>query len=408
MDREVFYSESRNDLDGPMHGAKVLDITTAWAGPQAGCLLADLGCDVIHIDLPGSEGGSNFLPNLPGTQLSWTHQTVNRNKRSLTLDMRSPEGASLLLELVSGIDIVLENFKPGTLARWGIGYEQCRAVKSDIVYVSISGYGQYGPWSDLPGYDPAALAMSGWMSLNGEPDGAPVKSPTFLADDLAGLHAALAAVAALRHRDRTGEGQHVDVSLLDSILYQSCGFPTLAAMGYEFERLGNEVLPSVPANSYRCSDELDVYIGVALDSHWKVLCEIIGRAKMANDPRYATAAQRVVNRREVNEALAAWFAEVPRAEALERCAAAGLVIAPVNTFAEAVATEHAAEREVLVDVELSDGSIAPIVAPPTRFSRTRTTIRRRAPRIGEDTDEILRETGLDSARIESLRSSGVI
>jgi formyl-CoA transferase len=408
MDSEAFYSASPSELDGPMHGVRVLDITTAWAGPQAGCLLADLGCDVIHIDLPGSSGGSNFVPNLPGTSLSWTHQTVNRNKRSLTVDLRTPAGADVVLELLADIDIVVENFKPGTLSRWGIGFEQCRAVKPDIVYVSISGYGQFGPWSDQPGYDPATLAVSGWMSLNGEVDGVPTKSPTFLADDLAGLHAALASLAALRHRDRTGEGQHVDVSLFDSILYQSCGFPTLAAMGYEFTRLGNEVLPSVPANSYRCADGLDLYMGVALDSHWKILCRLIGQDELGDDERFATAAQRVVNRVAVNELLAAWFSTVTRKDALARCSAAGLVVAPVNTYAEAVATEHAAQRGVLVDVELSDGSVAPIVAPPVRFSRTRTRIRRRAPRIGEHTEEILREAGMGSERIADLRDAGVI
>jgi formyl-CoA transferase len=408
MDAAQFYSGSRSDLDGPMHGVRVLDITTAWAGPQAGCLLADLGCDVVHIDLPGSPGGSNFVPNLPGTELSWTHQTVNRNKRSLTVDLRDHAGVEVVRELLAHVDIVIENFKPGTLTRWGLGYEHCQAVKSDIVYVSISGYGQFGPWSDRPGYDPAALAVSGWMSLNGEPDGVPTKSPTFLADDLAGLHAALAALAALRHRDATGEGQHVDVSLLDSILYQSSGFPTLAAMGYEFTRLGNEVLPSVPANSYRCADGLDVYLGVALDSHWKVLCRIIGREELADDERFSTADRRVANRNEANAALAEWFATVTRADALDRCSSSGLVIAPVNSFAEAVATEHAAAREVLVDVELSDGSWAPIVAPPIRFSRTRTRIRRRAPRIGEHTDEVLGEAGIASDRIAQLRQAGII
>jgi formyl-CoA transferase len=391
-----------------MHGVRVIDITVAWAGPQAGCLLADLGCDVVHVDLPGSAGGSNFVPNLPGTDLSWTHQTVNRNKRSLTVDLRVPAGAELLLELVAQADVVLENFKPGTLGRWGVGYEECRAVKPDIVFVSISGYGQFGPLSELPGYDPAALAMSGWMSLNGAADGVPTKSPTFLADDIAGLHAAIATLAALRHRDRTGEGQRVDVSLLDSILYQSCGFPTLAAMGYELPRLGNEVLPSAPGNSYRCSDGLDAYMAVALDSHWRTLCVVIGRPELGEDPRFATAPQRVVNRVELNAVLAEWFATVPRARAIEVCSEAGIVIAPVNTFAEAVATDHAVAREVLVDIELSDGSRAPIVAPPIRFSRTRTRIRRRAPRVGEHTDEVLRETGLDAGRIASLRDAGVI
>jgi formyl-CoA transferase len=249
VDKSEFYRDALADQDGPLAGTRVLDITTAWAGPMVACVLGDLGCDVVHVDLPASPGGTNFPPAIPGTTLSWAHQTVNRNKRSITVDLRRPEGIALALEVVAVSDIVVQNFKPGTLAGWGIGYDDCRAVKPDIVYVSVSGYGQFGPWSPRPGYDPAALAHSGWMTLNGPVDGAPNKAPTFLADDLAGLHGVIGALAALRHRDATGEGQHVDVALLDAILYQSNGLLTLAAMDLPLPRLGNRVGPTSPCNS---------------------------------------------------------------------------------------------------------------------------------------------------------------
>jgi formyl-CoA transferase len=229
MDKADFYRRARHDRTGPMHGVRVIEATTAWAGPMAGCELADLGCDVVRIALPGTNGGTQWPPEIPGTGLSLAHQTANRNKRSVSLDLRVAEGRRVFLDLVAGADIVVENFKAGTLAGWGIGYEDCRAVKEDIVYVSVSGWGQYGPWSDRAGYDPAAQAAGGWMSLNGEPDGAPTKAPTFLADDLAGVHAALGALAALHHRNATGEGQHVDVALLDALLFQSNGLLSLGA-----------------------------------------------------------------------------------------------------------------------------------------------------------------------------------
>ena len=192
-----------------------------------------------------------------------------------------------LTTLAKRADVVVENFRPGTLDAWGLGYEHVRAVRPDTVYVSISGYGQFGPDRERAGYDPMAQAASGWLSLNGEPGGAPVKAPTFIGDDIAGLHGALAAMAALRHRDRTGEGQHCDVALQDALLFQSNGYPMLAALGVPLPRMGSQFVVAAPAGVYACSDGF-VMLGVLLDSHWKILSGLLDRPELASHADYAT------------------------------------------------------------------------------------------------------------------------
>lgn len=408
MDKSDFYAEAVKGVAGPLDGVRVLDITTAWAGPMVACLLGDLGAEVIHVEVPNSVGGTPFKPNLPGTELPWSHQTVNRNKKSLAVDLRKPEGAEIALDVVRTVDIVVENFKPGTLAQWGVGYSDCRAVKSDIVYVSVSGYGQYGPWSNRPGYDPAALAVSGWMSLNGTVDGPPNKAPTFLADDLAGLHGALGAISALWYARHNGEGQHVDVSLMDSILFQSDGYPTLGAMGLPMKRMGNQVAPTVPCNAYECRNEEFIYLAIALDRHWAALARAMDRPELETAEGFATNEERVANRNEVDGLVAEWCLTQDRASLVDVLSDAGVVVAAVHDFAET--SQHAVveARDMLVPTKLTDGSVAPIVGPAAKFSRTRTTVRLPAPTVGQHTDELLDQLGYDDSRRAALRDAGVI
>lgn len=406
MDEADFYADARRDLDGPLDGMRVLDTTTAWAGPMAGCLLADYGADVIRVALPG-DTGLPWLPHIPGTGRSFAEETVNRNKRSVALDLRSPEGAAHYLRLVRTADIVVENFKPGTLAGWGVGYADCKAVKPDLVYVSVSGYGQFGPEHERPGYDPGALAFSGWMSLNGAIDGAPTKAPTFLADDLAGLHAALATLAALRHRDQTGEGQHVDVSLLDSILYQSNGFLTLGARGYEQQRWGSQIAVCAPTNCYECSDG-HVFIALILDSHWRAMAEVLGQPELGSDPRYATNQDRVDHREDVDGLVADYCRGRSVADVVAAVDAAGVVVSPVNGYVDAATHPHISARGMLQDTELLDGSTAPLTGPAAKFSRTPVRVRHGAPAPDQHTDEILAEVGVTRDQLDALRAAGVI
>jgi formyl-CoA transferase len=271
MTKAEFYGDARTDLSGPMAGVRVLEATTTAAGPLCSRMLADLGADVIKVEVPHCEVARHVPPFFPGTNIGAINVYINRNKRSLGLDLRFAGARDIFLKLAAKSDVVVENFKTGTMNSWGIGYEAVRKVKPDIVYVSITGWGQFGPYSTRAGYDPIAQAASGWMSMNGPVDGAPTKAATAIADELAGLHGAIGAMAALRHRDRTGEGQHVDVALLDTL----SGNAASSAMGIVPQRLGNEFGFAVPSNTFRCKDGW-VYIAVLLDSHWKVLARLIG------------------------------------------------------------------------------------------------------------------------------------
>jgi formyl-CoA transferase len=409
LDKAEFFRRARTDLTGPLAGVRVLEATTTWAGPMCACVLGDFGADVIKVELPGGEVARRLPPLLPDTNppLSFMHVTANRNKRSLTLDLRRPEGRDLFLALARRCDIVVENFRPGTMDGWGLGYEQVRAVRPDVVYVSISGYGQFGPDRERAGYDPMAQAASGWLSLNGEPGGAPVKAPTFIGDDISGLHGALAAMAALRHRDRTGEGQHCDVALQDSLLFQSNGYPMLAALGVPLPRMGSQFVVAAPAGVYACSDGF-VMLGVLLDAHWRILTRLLGRPELEAHADYATTVARVAHRAELNQMVSEWVGAQTVREVVARLEAEGLPASPVRTYAEAARDPHVRERDMLQTVALENGAQAPVVGPAAKLSRTPVRVRSGAPALGAHTDEILGELGLDANACARLRELGVV
>jgi crotonobetainyl-CoA:carnitine CoA-transferase CaiB-like acyl-CoA transferase len=405
MEKSVFFAEALPDSVGPLAGVRVVDFSTSWSGPMACCVLADLGADVIKVEAPGGEVTRRLPPDLPGTNLGYVNQAANRNKRSLTVDMHVEAGRQLFLDLVATADVVVENFRTGTLDGWRIGYEHCRVVKPDIVFVSITGWGQYGPLCERAGYDPAAQAFSGWMALNGEPDGSPTKAATWICDDFAGLHAAISALAALRYRDETGEGQHVDVSLLDVVLFQSNGMPTLAAMGHPLRRLGSEVESSAPVNTFACADG-HIYLAVVVDAHWAILCQVMGQPDLGHAAGFATGRERTANRRTVNEVVAGWFAPLRVDDALRLVGGAGVTIAKVNTLTETLVEPHVVARGMLTDTKLEDGSMAPLVSPPVKFSRTPTTIRTASPALGAHNAELLDELGYDAERRARLAADG--
>jgi formyl-CoA transferase len=291
--------------------------------------------------------------------------------------------------------------------KWGVGYEAVRKVKPDIIYTSISGFGQFGPEHDRAGYDTLAQAASGFMSLNGNREGAPVRAATALGDDLAGMHGALATLAALAHHQRTGEGQHIDVSLLDSILFQSNGMLTLGALEMPLQRWGNESPYAMPANVYACRDG-HFRLAVVLDSHWKVLAQLIGRPDLAEDPEFAHQANRFNHREEVNTLIADWCASRSVAEVLPLFIREGLAAAPIRTYDQAARDPHVRERDMLQETRQADGSTIPLTGPAAKFSRTPTRVRTAASALGAHDQDILHELGFSPAEIARLREKGVI
>jgi len=405
MTKAEFFREARNDLPGPLAGIRVVEATTTAAGPLCSAMLADLGADVIKVETPEGEVSRRLPPLLPGTKVSWAHATFNRNKRSLSLDLGRREGCDIFLKLAAKADIVVENFKAGTMDKWGVGYQAVRAVKADIVYVSITGWGQFGPYSSRPGYDPIAQAVSGFMSLNGSVDGPPTKDPMAIADQMGGLHGAIGAMAALHHRDITGEGQHVDIALLDPLT--NTPNLTLAAMGIAPQRNGNEFGFAVPANVFACTDG-SVYIAILLDAHWKVLARTMGHAEFADDPGFATIAGRCANRDACNAIVASWTAERGRAEVVEILNRAGIPVGPVNSYGDIARDPHVLERDSLQQTRIEDGSVVPMCGPVAKFSRTPTRVRKGAPALGQHNDEILAEIGVDASSRVRLKNAGVI
>lgn len=403
MDKSAFYANARTDVRGPLHGITVVEATTTWAGPMAACLLADFGATVIKVEHPQGEVARKLPPYLPDSTLTVAHETVNRNKQNVSLDLRLPEGRAIFLKLCERADIVVENFKPGTLAGWGVGYADVAAVKPDIIYVSVSGYGQFGPLSERPAYDPIAQNFCGWTSLNGDPQGGPTKAPTFLGDDLAGMHGALGALAALQHRQRTGEGQHVDVALVDGLMFQSNGNLTAGMVGIPLKRYGNQFSLAAPVNVYACTDG-NIYGGVLLDSHWRSLCGIMNCEELAN----LTNAQRIERREELDALFAQWCRGHGTAEVVDKLTAIGVTVTRVNTFAEAARHPHVEARDMLQTTRLSDGSDVPLTGPAAKFSRTPTAIREAAPTLGQDNARIYGELGYDAVALQRLREAGVI
>ncbi len=409
--RDAFYREARSDLDGPLEGVRVLDVTTTVAGPRCSCVLADYGAEVVKIEVrdPG-DVARRLPPTLPGTDPpdSYLHATINRNKKNISLNLRRPRGRDVFHLLVQNADILVENFKLGTMGSWGCGYEQVRKTRPDIIYVSITGFGQYGPYSERPGYDPIAQAMSGFMQLNAASDEAmPMKAPVFLADEIAGLHGVMAALAALHHRNRTGEGQHVDISLLDSMIDSSTGLLSLAAQGVPTPRLGNTYIFAAPANAYRCRDGW-VYALLVLDTHWRRLSRLLGRPELANDPDYATLQARLGKRQEIDQMLSDWCRSRTRQEIVRAFEKEQLAAGPVLTPAETARDPHVVHREAIQQVTGKLGGTYRLTGPSAKFSRTPIRLRSGAPRVGEHSREILAEAGFSSKEIEELAADGII
>ena len=397
---------------GPLAGLTVFDLTRVLAGPTCVQMLGDLGADVIKIEKPGSGDDTRGFapPFMPGTQESAYFVGVNRNKRSVTLDIATPEGQEIALALIEKSDILAENFKVGALAKYGLGYEQLHARFPGLIYCSITGFGQTGPYAPRPGYDSLIQAMGGIMSLTGEPDGLPQKVGVPVADLFAGLYGCIGILAALRHKAATGQGQQIDIGMLDThaawLANQGMNY---LATGENPVRLGNQHPNIVPYQVFPTADGY-VVLSVGNDPTFKRFCDGFGLEHMLADPRFATNAARVGNRQLVTDLLTPVLRGHPTAWWVERLEAMKIGCGPINTLKEVFADPQVQARGTVVSMPHSatpDG--VKVIANPVRLSETPADYRRPPPVLGEHTDEVLEEVlGLSKTRLGELRTKGVI
>jgi crotonobetainyl-CoA:carnitine CoA-transferase CaiB-like acyl-CoA transferase len=396
---------------GPLKGLTVFDLTRVLAGPTCVQMLADLGADVVKIEKPGSgDDTRGFAPPLmPGTTESAYFIGANRNKRSVTLDIAKPAGQELALRLIAGSDILVENFKVGALARYGLGYEQLHARFPGLIYCSITGFGQTGPYAARPGYDSLIQAMGGVMSLTGEPDGEPQKVGIPLADLFAGLYGCIGILAAIRHREATGRGQQIDIGMLDTHMawLANQGMNYLAT-GENPPRLGNQHPNIVPYQVFATADG-HLVLSVGNDPTFRKFCENFGLPQLLSDARFQTNAARVRNRQLVTETLAPVLKSQPTRWWVERLEAAGIGGGPINRLSEAFADPQIQAREVVREMPHGSGATVKVIANPVRLSETPADYRLPPPMLGQHTDEVLRgRLGLGDAELAALKAAGVI
>jgi crotonobetainyl-CoA:carnitine CoA-transferase CaiB-like acyl-CoA transferase len=393
---------------GPLHGVRVLDLSRLVAGNMVSLQLGDFGADVIKIEPPSGDPLRDWRDG--GKSLHW--KTYARNKRSIVLDLRQDAAKDALLRLVAIADVFIENYRPGTLEDMGLGPDVLHKTNPALIVVRVSGFGQTGPYAALPGFGTLVEAMSGFAARTGFPDREPVLPPLALADMIAGLYGAFATVTALRARDggsAPGQvaGQVIDLSLLESI-FSVLGpeAAIYAQTGNVKERVGSASNTSSPRNVYRCADGHYVALSGSTQAMAKRLFETIGRADMVKDPRFATNSDRVKHRPLVDEAVGGWFATRTRDEALKLMREASVTVGPVYTIADAMADEHFRGRGIIVDVEDGELGSVPMHNIVPRLSETPGTWQKPAPGLGEHTDAVLTEAGLDRDAIARLRASG--
>ncbi|MCU4161311.1 CoA transferase [Acidiphilium sp. AL] len=403
-------AESRQP-SGPLAGLTVFDLTRVLAGPSCVQMLADLGAAVIKIEKPGSgDDTRGFVPpSMPGTAESAYFAGTNRNKRSVTLDIAQPEGQLIARALIARSDILVENFKVGTLARYGLGHAQLAPEHPGLIYCSITGFGQTGPYAERPGYDSLIQAMGGIMSLTGEPDGAPMKVGVPVADLFAGLYGAIGVLAALRHRERTGQGQHIDIGMLDThVAWLANQGMNYLATGQNPPRLGNQHPNIVPYQVFATEDG-HIVLSIGNDPTFARFCREFGLDHLCGDERFATNAARVANRALVTETLTPVLAAHSSSWWLGRLEALKIGCGPINTLEQVFADAQVIARGNLVDMARPDGTSVRLVANPVRLSATPVDYRLPPPMLGEHTDEVLTDMlGLSETDRAALRRDGVI
>jgi crotonobetainyl-CoA:carnitine CoA-transferase CaiB-like acyl-CoA transferase len=394
-------------VNGALDRLRVLDLSRFIAGPICGQILGDMGAEVIKLERPGGEDARFQGPFLGGESLY--PMAYNRNKVSITLDTRHPDASPILERLVAWADVLIENYRPGTLTAMGFAWERLHAEYPRLVLTSLSGFGQSGPLADRALFDPIAQAASGLMSLTGEPGRPPMLTGTYIADHVAGLYGAIGTLVALVARTYSGLGQRVDVASLDALVSVLGTRPMAYAMlGEQPTRLGSRDPYSAPANVFPACDG-HVYLHAGTDSLFSRLCAAIERPDLLADPRYATIACRLANVDALEAEVSAWTSPRTKVQIEDDLAAAGIPCSAVADIADVVASPQLQAREMFVEMTGTAVGDAVLTGIPVKLDATPGSIRRPPPRAGSDTDRILAEiAGLDQATIDTLRTSGAI
>ena len=392
-----------NSLQTPLEGIRMLDLGRYQAGPRCALMFARLGAEVIKIEaLTGDESRSNG-PMVRGQSAYWVQ--YNSGKKSLAINLRTDQGKEVLRDLVKVSDILLQNFRPGTIEKMGFGYEVLKGLNPRIIMINVSAYGQYGPYRDRVGFDPIGQALGGMMSMTGFADGPPIRTSFPLIDRITALHATIGALAALREREISGEGQAIETSLADTG-FTTNEIPISAFLGDGIvsERDGNGFGLN---NAYQTSDGW-AYIASNNDAMWKRVCEAMDRPDWQADERFATRAGRTEHGPELEGELAQWFGARSTKEAVDYLSSFSVPCAPVNTVEEAAIDPHLSEREIMVEVPDPQAGTIHVTGKMVKFSRTPMVVGS-APIIGEHTDDILRQTlGYSDEKIRALQDEEIV
>ena len=393
---------------GPLAGMRVLELAQIMAGPTCGMLLADMGADVIKVEkLPGGDDARGYREPLVNG-VSAPFMMLNRNKRGIALDLKQAAGRDVLLRMVRDADVLTENYRRGTLEKLGIGYDVLAAVNPGLIYCAVSGYGRTGPYADKGGFDLIAQGFAGLMSITGEPGGPPVKTGNSVADMNAGILAAVGIVAAYAHKQKTGQGQVVDTSLMEAALQQTYWHAAIYfATGQSPRPTGSAHLLTAPYQAFAARDGW-INIGGANQANWERIADVLGHPEWRADPRFATNSARMANLDALTAAMSEVLATRTRAEWLDAFDAAGVPAGPVQTIGEALTHPQTLARGMVVDLEHPEAGPTKALGCPLHFSATPTRITRPAPMLGEHTRELLKEFRYADAEIDQLLAAGVV
>ncbi len=394
-------------MSGPLSGTKVVDVSGYVAGPTCGAILASMGADVIKIEPPGGDEFRRSGPFVAAT--SYPYEMLNHNKQGMVVDLKNPSGVAVVRDLAASADVFLESWRPGTAARLGLAYDDLCALNEGLLYCSISGFGQTGPYRERGGVDIIAQAMGGLMGLTGEPGRPPVKVSYPITDIGASLWGVIGILAGLAARARSGAGQHIDVALLDSpVSWSFWEASQYFGSGKVPQPIGSSHRNVAPYRAFVCSDERHLVVGAASQQLWERLCAVVERPALLTDERFSTADLRRQHRETLEETLEEAFRERPRQEWLELLGEAGIPTGPVYRYDEVVTDEQVRHRGLVAEVEHPVAGPMKLVDVPLFMSGTPREPIRSAPLLGADTNAVLGSLGLDTAQIERLNESGAV